>query len=1378
MKMDQLKKIERLVQKARGADRQALMREIRWFGSLGPEELALVKNLRKLSALESRVQASVQARARRVQNRPAAAYDPNLPIVARRDDIIDAIKRHPVIIVSGETGSGKTTQLPRFCLDAGRGIDGIIGCTQPRRIAAITVAQRIAEELKEPPGRSVGYKIRFQDRFNRESAFIKIMTDGILLAETQRDRYLNEYDTLIVDEAHERSLNIDFILGLLRRILEKRRDLKLIITSATIDTEKFSAAFGNAPVIDVSGRMFPVDVRYEKVAADDDADEQTYVEKAVDAVGRIAQDGRSGDILMFMPTEQDIRETCEAIEGRRFKNTVVLPLFARLAAADQMRVFAPHAGRKIIVATNVAETSITVPGIRYVVDTGLARISRYDPKSRTTALPVTPISKSSADQRMGRCGRLENGICVRLFTEDDYNARPLYTPPEILRANLSEVILRMIALDLGDIRDFPFVDPPPANRLKDGFDMLLELGAIAPAREGKKRSAEMVLTPRGRLMAKIPLDPRLSRMLIEARENGCLPEAAVIVSALTINDPRERHEENIQAAEAAHARFRDPSSDFITLYNIWKACFGEPAKGKPMIRAKDLKKFCKTHFMSFRRMREWQDVHEQIVDILAESGFDMRASSHAVIPDAAAIPPHPDINIISNRSDSLSSRSFPDSAPLAGGPAAPAHSPRSEKKKNESRFSDGYEALHRSILSGLLSNIAVKKEKNIFQAAKQRTAMIFPGSGLFNKAGQWIVAAEMVETSRLFARTVAEIDSRWLESLGGSQCRYSWRNPRWERKREAVVADEQVSLYGLVIVSGRVVLFGPKDPGAASEIFIQCALMEADVRIELPFMTHNRELIEQIADMENRMRRRDLLVGEDVILEFYHRRLPGIYDMAGLKKLIKARGADAFLRMTESDLLSAAPDESRLSAFPDTVDLGDRSYRCEYRFDPGQDHDGVTIKVPVSAAGGVSAAAADWIVPGLLEEKITLLIKALPKGYRKQLVPVADTVSVILKEMPLYRGSLKAALSRFIFQRFGVDIPASAFSEAALPEYLQMRFAVTDETGREIISGRDAAVLRREIPSDHLLPGFDDALQRERKKWERLGLTGWDFDDLPETITVNGPGGAMIWLYPGLEKDGDRVNLRLFKDAATAAASHPWGIAQLCCLYFTKDIKHLKKNLILPGNMGVAARHFGGSRQVTDALADRVVADLFSRPIRTRGEFEDLIQASVNQVLPAGQRLLNEVIPVLWAYAEARSMLSALAAANKGNAVILGFLDMLAEGLTRLAPPDFIEHTAVLRMIHLQRYIRAIQLRAERGIIDLERDRKKAAQIQTFNDALADIAAELGPETSREKREAADTLFWMIEEFKVSLFAQELKTAFPVSPKKIDALINDIRRMI
>jgi ATP-dependent helicase HrpA len=1367
LKTDKLRKIERLAQKARGADRQVLIREIRRFQNLGPEDLALEKTIRKLSALESRVQASVQARGRRAQNRPISPYDPNLPIVARRNDIIDAIKQHPVIIVSGETGSGKTTQLPRFCLDAGRGIDGLIGCTQPRRIAAITVAHRIAEELGEPPGRSIGYKIRFQDRINPESAYIKIMTDGILLAEAQRDRYLNAYDTLIVDEAHERSLNIDFILGLLRRILEKRRDLKLIITSATIDTEKFSAAFDNAPVIDVSGRMYPVDVRYESAAADEnaDADPLTYVEKAVEAVARIGREGRPGDILVFMPTEQDIRETCEAIEGRRLRNTTVFPLFARLAAADQMRVFAPQTGRKIIVATNVAETSITVPGIRYVVDTGLARISRYDPKSRTTALPVSPVSKSSADQRMGRCGRLENGICVRLFTEDDYSARPLYTPPEVLRANLSEVILRMIALNLGDIKDFPFVDPPPASRIKDGFDMLMELGAIAPEGDGKKRAGRIILTPRGRLMARIPLDPRLSRMLIEARENGCLAEASVIVAALTVNDPRERPEENPQAAEAAQAGFRDPSSDFITLYNIWKACFGPPGAGKPAVRAKALKTFCKTHFMSFKRMREWQDVHEQIVDILTESGFDMGQKTAADGSARFAAP--------SSGSPKGSASSDPRTSP-----AAPARLPRSESKMTEGRFSDGYAAIHRSILSGLLSNIAVKKEKNIFQAARQRNAMIFPGSGLFNRAGEWIVAAEMVETSRLFARTAAEIDSKWIEPLAGDLCRYSWHNPRWERKREAVVADERVTLYGLVIVPARTVLFGPLDPAAASEMFIEKALVDGDVRTEPAFMVHNRDLMARIADMENRMRRRDLLAGPEAVADFYRARLPGIYDMAGLRKKIKAMGSDAFLRMTEADLLTASPDESRLSAFPDSMTFGGRDYLCAYHFEPGGDSDGVTVRVPAAEARVVPAETTDWIVPGLLEEKITLLIKGLPKSLRKQLVPVADTVTVILKEMPRYRGSLKSSLSRFLFARFNVDIPAAAFSEEDLPDYLQLRLAVTDPSGKEITAGRDAGVLRRQVPAFRGDPGFEAALKKMQKQWERFGLSQWEFDDLPETIGIPGPGGAIIPLYPGLEPGSDGVNLRLFRDAASAETSHPLGVARLCALYFAKDIKHLKKSLAIPDSLAAAARHAGGSRHAAEALADRVLTDLFAKPIRTRKAFDELIQASVNQVLPAGQALMNAVSPVIRSVGEARSALSALAAAHKGNAVITDFINMLEDDLARVAPPDFINHMPVSRMAHLPRYIRAIHLRAERGIIDLERDRKKADRVQPYDDALADIAADLSPETSREKREAADALFWMIEEFKVSLFAQELKTAYPVSPKKIDALINDIRRMI
>ncbi|MGM0787683.1 MAG: ATP-dependent RNA helicase HrpA, partial [Thermodesulfobacteriota bacterium] len=832
---ERIKKIESRLPGALHRDRHAARRQISSLrGKKGGKK---DDPNRMLSRLERRIDESARIKQKRAQALPEILYNNDLPIVEKRDEIIRAVSEHQVVIVAGETGSGKTTQLPKFCLEAGRGIEGRIGCTQPRRIAAVTVANRIAEELGQQTGQSVGCKIRFSDRTSEQSA-VKMMTDGILLAETQGDRFLNDYDTLIIDEAHERGLNIDFLLGLIRSLLSTRRDLKVIVTSATIDTEKFSRAFENAPVIEVSGRMYPVDVRWMPPEEfGNNSGEYSYTDAAAAAMDRIEKESRFGDVLIFMPTERDIRETCEILEGRNYKNASVMPLYARLAAADQARVFKPVSGRKIVVATNVAETSITIPGIKYVVDTGLARISTYNPGTRTTALPVAPISQSSADQRKGRCGRVQNGVCIRLYSEQDYLSRDLYTPPEILRANLAEVIMRMIALNLGSIQKFPFIDSPPQKQIKDGFDILYELGAIEKTKPGKKQgSAGVRLTAKGRTMARLPLDPRLSRMLIEADKNGCLGKVTVIASALSVMDPRERPEGKEARAAQAQAEFSDQASDFITLYNIFRACTHNSDSVRPKVRAGDLKRFCRQYFLSFKRMREWLDVYEQMVDLIEESGFEIA-------------------------------------------PAGAPGNTRSAGSGQKGGFSDLYTAIHKSVLSGFLSNIAQRKEKNIYQAAKQREVMIFPGSSLFNRGGQWIVAAEIVETTRRFARTAACIDPAWLERLGGSQCKYTYTNPRWEKKREAVVADEQVSLYGLIIVAGRTVPYGRIDPEEATEIFIRSALVEGDVRTVLPFMEHNRELAESIRDKENRIRRRELMAGEEDMMEFYRQRLAGVYDM-------------------------------------------------------------------------------------------------------------------------------------------------------------------------------------------------------------------------------------------------------------------------------------------------------------------------------------------------------------------------------------------------------------------------------------------------------------------------------------------------------------------
>ncbi|RPI77401.1 MAG: ATP-dependent RNA helicase HrpA, partial [Desulfobacteraceae bacterium] len=793
---------------------------------------------RHLVDLEKKALAAQKIRQNRSQDRPRLIFPEQLPITAKQSEIIQAIRENQVVIISGETGCGKSTQIPKMCLAADRGLDGKIGCTQPRRIAAITISQRIAEELGQELGQSVGYKIRFRDKTNPQ-AYIKIMTDGMLLAETQADPKLYEYDTLIIDEAHERSLNVDFLLGIIKTLLKSRPELKLIITSATLDTEKFSEAFAKAPVIKVGGRLFPVEVEYWPLDPEkEEAGELTYIDLAVKAVERLQNRPDRGDILIFMPTEQDILETCERLEGRQYPGTFILPLYARLPASQQGRVYQVK-GRKIVVATNVAETSLTIPGIKYVIDTGLARISQYLPRTRTTSLPISPISQSSANQRKGRCGRVQNGVCIRLYAEEDYLARPLFTMPEILRSNLAEVILRMIFLGLGAVAKFPFIDPPSPKSVKDGYDLLLELGAIAWTGQ------EHILTDQGRAMARMPLDPRISRMMLAAQKEGCVPETAVIAAALSIQDPRERPLEKAAQADQVHAPFRDPQSDFITLLNVWNHYHHTWLRLKTQNK---MRRFCKDYFLSFNRMREWIYIHEQIMHILKEQHLDAGQRKTREITPAL------------------------------------------------------YAGVHRSILSGFLNNIALKKEKNLFQATKGREVTIFPGSGLFNKNADWIVAAEMVQTSRLFARTVAKIESVWLEELGAGLCKSSYTAPHWEKKRGEVRALEQVTLFGLVIVAGRSVSYGRIDPVESQRIFVQAALVEGQVNETLPFLKYNQELLAQVEKMEEKVRRRHLRADDATLAEFYRQRLAGILDLRSLKKLIKDRGVDEFLRMQEQDL--------------------------------------------------------------------------------------------------------------------------------------------------------------------------------------------------------------------------------------------------------------------------------------------------------------------------------------------------------------------------------------------------------------------------------------------------------------------------------------------
>ena len=1313
-----LEAIDRLLHRAMAKERLgARWRLVQLRRSRG-DSRGEAETVNELTRLERMLAQSAERRARRAEGLPPFVFPEALPITAKKDEIIAAIRRHPVVVVSGDTGSGKSTQIPKFCLAAGRGVDGLIGHTQPRRIAAQAVARRIAEELRQSIGQAVGYTIRFQDTTPPE-AYIKVMTDGILLAETAGDRMLSAYDTLIVDEAHERNLNIDFILGYLRTLIRRRRDLRVIITSATIDTAKFSKAFDEAPVIEVTGRTYPVEVRYEPPeTAGGEGDDFNPVEQAVSAVRRIQQERLPGDILVFMPTEQDIRETCEMIAGASAPGTLVLPLFARLTAAEQGRVFHRAAGRKIVVATNVAETSLTIPGITFVVDTGLARIPRYSPRTRTTAMPVAPISRSSADQRKGRCGRVANGVCIRLYSEADYLGRPLYTPPEILRANLAEVILRMLALNLGEATAFPFIDPPDPKSIADGFNLLYELGAIKkggrPKAEGGGHGKTVELTDVGRMMARIPLDPRLARMLIEARQEGCVAEIAVIAAVLSLQDPRERPLEKVAEADRAHAVFTDPASDFLTLLNIWKRF--RHAQREPGSR-NALKRFCREHFLSYRRMREWEDIHQQIGEILKEFGIP---------PSTFRLPTSP----------------FP---------LPPSAFPK----------------VHRCILSGFLANIAFKKDKNLYRAAKDREVMIFPGSGLFNAAGSWIVAAEMVETSRLFARTVAAIDPAWLETLGAELCRSTYRDPRWDPKRGEVVATEQVTLFGLIIVAGRTVSYGPIKPDEATDIFIRQALVCGRLGRPFAFLEHNQQRVTNVVELENRIRRRDLLISDETLAGFYRQRLSNVYDIPSLARRITEKRGDGFLHMAEDDLMNYRPDEGELSLFPERLTAAGHSLELRYRFEPAADADGVTLRVPSTLASGVPPSTLEWLVPGLLREKVELLLKALPKTLRKRLVPLNETVEVILREMPRQQGPFLTVLGEFIHRRFGVDIPASAWTGETLPNHLKMRVAITTPAGGELVSGRDPALLRSPPAAARIPPEV-------RQRWERSGITRWDFGDLPEALSGEGSTPTPWLAYPGLEPAAAGIRLKLFARRDPALAAHIKGVAALAGIELSRDIRFLKRSLALPEEVHPAARYLGGTRKVENALAEHVIQGLFAVNVRTQKEFADRLAASTPQIIPTGRKLLYVVIPVLQAHAAARQDVAALAG---GKGPLAGVYSQLEADVAHLLPPNFIALYDLDRLPHLERYLQALAIRARRALVDPEKDRVKAEQPQKYSERLKGLLKTLHPESSAEKRRALEELFWMIEEYKVSVFAQELKTALPVSPKRLEEKIREIERM-
>ena len=1250
---------------------------------------------REKALLEALLDRSRKAFAARAARLPTPRFPDELPIAQKREEIAALVAKHPVTIVCGETGSGKTTQLPKICLALGRGAGGLIGCTQPRRIAARSLATRLAQELPGTAKGFVGHKIRFQDRTGPETA-IKVMTDGILLAETHSDRELRAYDTIIVDEAHERSLNIDFLLGYLKRLVAVRPDLKVIVTSATIDTQRFSDFFGGAPVIEVSGRTYPVEVRYRpeylesRGEGEDDVDDEplTMPEAIVSAVDEIDRTSRSGDILVFLPGEREIREAAEALRKHHPKGAEILPLFSRLSAEEQDRVFEPSGRRRIVLATNVAETSLTVPGIHFVIDTGLARVKRYSPRQKIDQLRIEPISQAAARQRAGRCGRVASGVAIRLYAETDFDGRPEYTTPEILRTSLASAILRMAALELGEVSAFPFVEPPTPRQVEDGYRTLFELGAIDEKR---------VLTPLGRELARLPVDPRIGRMLLAAREFNCLSEMLILASALSIQDPRDRPQDKRQESDRAHEEFRDDASDFVQLLNLWKF-FDEAFRHKESNRK--LWQVCREHFLSYVRMREWRDLAGQLREMAA------------------------DLKIRENPTDAT------------------------------------YEQVHRALLTGLVTTVGLKaQEGDHYNAPRGVPFAIWPGSGLKKNRPRWVMAGELQETTRVFARNVARIDPEWIERAAAHLVQYQHHEPHWDRARGEVTAYETVSLYGLTIVARRKVSFGRIDPVRAREVFIESALVAGEIDLALPFIAHNARLVKEVEDLEHRARRQDVLVDARALYAYFDARVPAdVRDARSLEHWVKeASKADPkLLHLTKADLMRHGAESVTEELFPRQLRHGDHAFALAYRFDPGHPMDGVTVNVPLALLNGLDEATLDWLVPGMIRDKVAWTMKALPKRIRTALVPVPEHVTAFLeREAPGGRTVAEAVLA-YASRLVGERLDSEVFSKEAPPPHLHMNVRVVDEAKKELAMGRDLRSLQQRLGEAAQL-----TLAQAGPGIEREGLTGWDCGDLPAEVSFRRVNQALKG-YPALVDEGASVALRLFDTEAKARAAHRGGVRRLLAFELKEQVRQLERG---PSGFNAVALRMQ-SVVPADKLRADLVACILDRafvgeddPPRSPKAFEEQkkrAKARLPAVTEAASRHLAAIAEA-WAATQ-----SAIAGAGS-----LGRIAGEAKAhLARLVFPGFLAATPWEHLADVPRYVKGIALRLQKIRANPERDQRHGpvvAELQSRWEAKRDVERAAGRENPR-----VDEFRWLVEELRISLFAQELKTPFPVSAKRLE----------
>jgi ATP-dependent helicase HrpA len=1253
--------------------------------------------LEKIAADITRSQA---LREKRLADLPKVTYPEQLPVSQKKDVIKDAIANNQVVIIAGETGSGKTTQIPKMCLELGRGVDGFIGHTQPRRLAARTVANRIAEEMQCELGQQVGFKIRFSDQVSNNT-YVKLMTDGILLAEIQQDRFLNQYDTIIIDEAHERSLNIDFILGYLKNLLPKRPDLKVIITSATIDPMRFSKHFDNAPIIEVSGRTFPVDVRYKPITEinkDDMEAEGDQLQGIFDAVDELCAEG-PGDILIFLNGEREIRDTADALSKRNLKHTDVLPLYSRLSNAEQNRIFASHSRRHIILSTNVAETSLTVPGIRYVIDPGTARISRYSYRTKVQRLPIEPISQASANQRMGRCGRVEAGICIRLYAEDDFLSRPEFTDPEILRTNLASVILQMLALGLGDMAQFPFVQAPDNRNVNDGLMLLEELQAVKPAKRDHKTS----LTQSGRELSRLPVDPRLAKMVLTAHKMGALREVIVIVAALSIQDPRERPQEKRAAANEKHGRFDDPDSDFIAFLNLWNYLEEQQSE----LTSGQFRKLCQKDFLAYMRLREWQDIVYQISTVCNEMG--MNATTNAA---------------------------------------------------------DG-ELIHQALLSGMLSHIGFKDEKQVYLGARNSQFHIFPGSGLFKKSPKWIMSAELVETSKLYARTNAKIDINWVEPLAQHLVKRSYTEPHWEKKPGAVIAFEQQTLYGLLIVNKRRCVYSHIDPKVSRELFVRTALVEQELGLNESFLQFNRELIEDIQVLENKSRRRDILVDEQTLFEFYDKKIPKeINNRAAFLIWHKTQKQQNkhYLHMSREALMQHGANSITEFDYPDTWQQDNLILPLTYHFDPGQAVDGVAVQIPVALLNQVQEGGFDWHIPAFRHELIIGLIKSLPKSLRRNFVPAPNYADAVLDAIEPLQGTIIEALTNRLLRMTGVRVEIEAWDLSVLAPHLRLQFEVRDEHDKLLARGLDLAKLKAQLQGK-----VTDTLSKVADKGiEKADLTQWDFGKLP-TSYVKKQGQYEIKAYPALVDKKSSAAVELFDNEVKARAAHQQGLRRLVLLNVPSPIKYLQQHLPNKAKLGLYFNPFG---KIADLIDDCIAAGADSLlvkygEIRTRHAFE-----AVKEHIRA--ELGDAVVEIAIQVEQVLSIAHALHKKMKGRidlTMITAHGDIKSQ-LESLIFKGFVSQHGATKLGDLIRYLKAIQRRLEKLPVDPNRDRLCVLELEKVALAYKKLVNKT-PQGMPIPKDVS-VIFWMQQEFRVSLFAQTLGTPYPISAKRVLNAIKEV----